>query len=418
MKIEDITTVCYVGAGIMGCANSLVAALAGYDVVLYDVQQQTLDEVASRHQEMAGYMIEHGLCTAEDIAAALARVSVTADLASAATGVDLVSESVFESLELKRQIHRQLDQAFPAGTLITTNSSALMVSEIEDVVSRGELFAALHSHLGSTLYDIVPGPRTSATTVDILRRYVASLGGFGLVLKKENPGYVLNATLGPMLTMAMMLAIEGVASHQQLDRAWMNSRRAPIGPFGLLDLFGLDVSLDNWQHPKPTPNVEQVKAKVMPFLSAYVQRGELGQKTGVGFYSYPDPEFLQPDFLAQGEDDTFIRDALNAAMIVAAVLVAQNGVADPEDIDRAWMVATSLDIGPFGLLDQLGIDRFLVALESQVELGLFHPETAGLVTGYLQPYSDRGDIGEKSGTGFYTYPHPLYQSAGFTVPGA
>jgi enoyl-CoA hydratase/3-hydroxyacyl-CoA dehydrogenase len=415
MKIEEITKVCYVGAGTMGCANSLVAAVAGYDVVLFDVEQQTLDQVAGRHQEMASYIVENGLCTAEDIGAALARVSLSADLATAAEGVDLVSESVFESLALKRKLHRQFDQVFPSGTIITTNSSALMVSEIEDVVARGELFAALHSHLGSTLYDIVPGPRTSATTVDILKRYVVSLGGFALVLKKENPGYVLNATLGPMLTMAMMLAIEGVATPEQLDRAWMNSRRTPIGPFGLLDLFGLDVSLDNWDHPKPTPNVEQVKAKIMPFLSAYVQRGELGQKTGQGFYRYPDPGFQQPDFLAQGDDDTFIRDALNSSMIVAAVLVAQGEVADPEDIDRAWMVATSLDIGPFGLLDELGIDSFLTTLETQVALGLFHPDSAGLASSYLKPYSDRGDVGEKSRVGFYVYPDPLYKTAGFTM---
>jgi len=195
----------------------------------------------------------------------------------------------------------------------------------------------------------------------------------------------------------------------------MNSRRAPIGPFGLLDLFGLDVCLDNWQHPKPTPNVEEVKAKVMPFLSAYVQRGELGQKTGRGFYNYPDPEFQQPGFLTRIDDDTFIGDALNAAVIVAAVVVAQNGVADPEDIDRAWMVATSLDIGPFGLLDQRGIDSFLTALESQVALGLFHPETAAVVVSYLQPYCDRGNVGESSGAGFYVYPEPLYKTAGVTM---
>lgn len=416
MKIKDISKVCYIGAGTMGCANSLVAAVAGYDVVLFDVQQQTLDQVAGRHREMASYMVENGLCSSEDITAALARVSLSSDLERAAEDVDLLSESVFESLELKRKLHRQFDQVFPPGTIITTNSSALMVSEIEDVLSRGELFAALHSHLGSTLYDIVPGPRTSATTVDILKRYVVSLGGFPLVLNKENPGYVLNATLGPMLTMAMMLAIEGVATPEQLDRAWMRTRRAPIGPFGLLDLFGLDVSLDNWDHPKPTPNVEEIKAKVVPFLSAYVQRGELGLKAGKGFYAYPDAEFQQPDFLAKDDDSEFIQDALNAAMIVAGVLVAQGEIADPEDIDRAWMVATSLDIGPFGLLDEMGIDSFLLALESQVGLGLFHPDSAALVCAYLQPYSDRGDVGEKSGHGFYSHPDPLYKTATFLQP--
>ena len=99
-----------------------------------------------------------------------------------------------------------------------------MVSDIQDVVtaSRGGLFAALHSHLGSVLIDIVGGPRTTQNTVDILERYVLSLNGVPLVLKKESPGYVLNAMLGPVLGTAMLMRQANVATIENIDRAWMS----------------------------------------------------------------------------------------------------------------------------------------------------------------------------------------------------
>ena len=160
MPIEEIKNVCYVGAGTMGCFNSLAAAVSGYQVVLYDVDETTLDAVPERHREMAAMLVGGGYCTEEAIPEALARVTVERDLAAATKEADLVSESVFERLDVKRDIHRRLDEVCPAATILTTNSSHLQVSDMEDVVQRGDRFAALHSHLGSPLVDIVPGPRT------------------------------------------------------------------------------------------------------------------------------------------------------------------------------------------------------------------------------------------------------------------
>ena len=136
-------------------------------------------------------------------------------------------------------------------------------------------------------------------------------------------------------------------------------------------------------------------------------------KTGQGFYKYPDPTYQQSNFLAEKTDITAPYHALISALIQSAVLVALNDVAEPGDIDRAWIAATSLDMGPFGILDQMGIDDFLDLLKQQVEKGLLLPENAVQAGAYLQQYVDRGELGIKTGQGFYTYPDPVFEKEGF-----
>ena len=382
MTIREIDTVCFVGAGTMGCANSLVSAVSGYNVVIFDIDEKSLTDVAPKHAEMGAYLVGTGYCSEADLAAAAARIICSHDLEAATASADLVSESVIEELSIKRQVHAELDQLCPEKAILTTNTSSLLVSDIEDVVARGERFAALHSHLGSPLFDIVGGPRTSATTIDILTRYVMSLQCVPLVLKRENRGYVLNALLGPVITTAMMLVIEGVASQEDVDRAWMEHRHAPIGPFGLMDLFGLNVVYDGWQHRAADPLSDAAKPKILAFLKEFVDKGALGLKTGGGFYQYPGPAFEQPGFRQHKTDLSIPHYAMTGALIRNALMLAVMGIAEPEEIDRAWTVGMSLDIGPFALLDQMGVDSFLQILRA--DSGFMQPAELEAAEKYLR----------------------------------
>jgi len=384
MIIAEIQTVCFVGAGTMGCYNSIVAAISGYNVVLYDVSEDILQQVPARHAEFAAFLVSNDYCTQESIPEALERVSLVSDMERATANADLISESVFERLDIKRETHRKLDRVCPANAILTTNSSALLVSDIEDAVSRGDRFAALHSHLGSPLVDIVPGPRTSVATVDILKRYVFSTGGVPLLLKKEYPGYVLNAMLGPVLSTGMLLVCEGAACKEDVDRAWMRYRSAPMGPFAMMDLFGLNLIYDSWQYRQVDEATAELRSKVLNLLKPLVDSGALGMKSGEGFYQYPAPLYQQADFLDNGSDLVPLHNALVTALVGNAVLVAAHGVADPEDIDRAWMTGTYLDIGPFGILAQLGSPVFLVMLADQVAAGRFDPDKAKLIMDYFR----------------------------------
>lgn len=384
MPIEEIKTVCYIGAGTMGCFNSLAAAVSGYRVVLYDVSEATLQDVPNRHREMAAMLVGGGYCTEKDIPEALARVILESDLGAATREADLVSESVFERLELKRDIHRRLDQVCPAPTILTSNSSHLQVSDMEDVVQRGDRFAALHSHLGSPLVDIVPGPRTNPAIVDLLQRYVKSTGGVPLVLRKEYPGYVLNAMLGPVLGCALTLVVTGVAEMEAVDRGWMRERRASMGPFGMMDLFGLNLILDSWEHRQMDALQATLRPRVLELLRSHVERGQLGMKTGRGFYTYPEPVYQQPGFLEKGNADGVWHDSLAVALLGHAILLAARDVADPADIDLAWTVGTYLDTGPFALLEQMGRLTFLESLAAEEQGGRFLPAKAREIEAWLR----------------------------------
>jgi 3-hydroxybutyryl-CoA dehydrogenase len=387
MTIKEVSTVCSIGAGTMGCYNALVAAVSGYEVVIYDVSEQSLAKVPENHAEIGAHLVGVEYCTGEELAASMARIRTTTDLASAVADADLVTESVFEDLNIKREVHGELDRLCPPKSILTTNTSGLLVSDIEDVVERGDRFAALHSHLGSPLIDIVGGPRTSAQTIDVLTRYVKSLKCAPLVLHKENRGYVLNALLGSVLTTALVLVVQGVASKREVDSAWMQHRRAPMGPFGMMDLFGLNVVYDGWQHREPDPATDALKPGILSGLQPYIDRGELGRKAGKGFYDYPNPAFEQEDFVVDNERVAIASASMTAALLGNSVLLAANDVADPGEIDYAWTVGMTLDTGPFAIIDGLGVETTRQLLQGPA--AAYSDEDIALIMQYLAKLEDR-----------------------------
>ena len=386
--IREINLVCFVGAGTMGCFNSLVAALAGYNAILYDASETSLAAAPAKQRNIAGFLVQSGFCTPQALGSAFGRIRVCSDLREAIADADLISESVFERLELKRELHQELDRLCKPSAILTTNTSALRVSDIESVVERGGKFAALHSHLGAPLIDIVGGPRTSAETIETLRRYVLSIKGYPLILKRESPGYVLNAMLGSVLSTALALVVDGVSSPQSVDRAWMQSRSAPMGPFGMLDLFGLDVVRDSYQHDSGIPDPRNLRPKLATYLTSLVDKGAIGMKVGKGFYHYPDPEYGKQKFLEEGGKELDPLKALfTATLIFSGVRLALDDVAEPALIDEAWCVGTRLAHGPFEILKVIGTQQSTALLENHREL--FDAATFPAVVAYLQKLPPR-----------------------------
>ncbi|MFT4520167.1 MAG: 3-hydroxyacyl-CoA dehydrogenase [Halioglobus sp.] len=383
MTIPEITTVCFVGAGTMGCYNAMVAAISGYKVSLYDVDSNCLAGVSQRQMEMATMLVGGGYCSRADLPAAFERILVTADLPLAIADADLVSESVFERLDIKRKVHKQLDQVCRPETILTTNSSVLQISQIEDAVKRGDRIAALHSHLGAPLVDIVPGPRTDPAVIEVLERYVESTGGVPLILKKENPGYVLNALLGPLLGTALGLVLNTDASREAVDASWISGQQAPMGPFGMMDMFGLNLILDTWRHRDRKDALQSLRPQILSLLEPRVERGELGMKSGKGFYHYPEPAYEAFDFVSAAGGIKEIHNCLQTVLIGNALLLAANEIASIADIDKAWQAGTHLSIGPFQQLSMLATGSILKRLKEAVAEGYFDAANLDHVTAYL-----------------------------------
>lgn len=296
MPIEEINKVCFIGAGTMGCFNSLITSIFGYDCVVYDISSEALKNAPARQRELGNMAIQAGRLTQELLDAGLSRITCTDDLETAVRDADLVSESVLEQLDLKRDVHRQLDEICPPKTILTTNTSYLLVSEIEDVVARGNKFAALHFHLGGALLDVVGGPRTSPETIDILKRFARSIMQTPVVAKKEKDGYLFNSIIFAMFKTALNLVAGGYADHKDVDRSYMAALGLPVGLFGSMDMVGLDIILETMESQAKRRDAGSCE-KAAGVVRTMVEKGILGFKTGKGFYTYPDPEYQKPGFL-------------------------------------------------------------------------------------------------------------------------
>jgi 3-hydroxybutyryl-CoA dehydrogenase len=231
----------------------------------------------------------------------MSRITATSDPAAAAKDADFINESVPENPELKAKVFAQFNELCPKRTIFTTNTSMLMPSQFAQATGRPEKFAALHFHdLRTTnVVDVMPHPGTDPAVTQLVYDFAVSIGQIAIMLRRENNGYVFNAMLSNLFLTALTLATTDVASVEDIDRAWMGVTRMPIGPFGIMDQIGLKTVwtiTDYWAREINDP---QAKANA-DLLKQYVDRGDLGAKTGKGFYGYPGPAFSRPDFLTGG----------------------------------------------------------------------------------------------------------------------
>jgi 3-hydroxybutyryl-CoA dehydrogenase len=298
MKIEDIRRVLIVGAGTMGQQIGLQCAMHGYEVVVYDIAPEALKAANAQIKAYAAQLVSQMCLTRSELDATLARISFTTNPEDAARA-DLLSESVPEEPALKAKVFAQFNELCPPHTIFTTNSSSLVPSMFADATGRPAQFAALHFHTyvwDSNVVDIMPHPGTSPETVELLYAFARRIGQIPIVLNKENYGYVFNAMLNALNTAAVKLAVDGVASVEDIDRAWMGVMKMPLGPFGILDVVGLKTVWDIVQFWATTLNDPQLQANAN-WLKEYVDKDWLGVKTGRGFYTYPDPAYARPGFL-------------------------------------------------------------------------------------------------------------------------
>jgi 3-hydroxybutyryl-CoA dehydrogenase len=307
MNIQDIRRVLIVGVGTMGQQIGLQCAMHGYEVVLYDIAPPALESAIAQIKIYASHLVAQERLSQAEAETAMARITTTADPQAAAVEADLLSESVPEDPALKGRIFAQFNQLCPPHTIFTTNTSSLIPSMLAEATGRPAQFAALHFHQfvwDSNVVDIMPHPATSAETVTLLQVFARRIGQIPIVLKKENYGYVFNTMLNALNRAALTLAANEIASVEDIDRAWMGVMKMPLGPFGILDVVGLETAWDITQYWAKTLNDPQLQTNA-DFLKKYIDQERLGLKNGRGFYTYPNPAYQRPDFLTgeQGKEE-------------------------------------------------------------------------------------------------------------------
>ena len=287
MKASDIQTLCVTGAGQMGSQIAMLGALAGIETRLHDIAEEQLERAVETNRRHIQRRVDKGKLTAEDMGAAFDRLSTTTDLAAAATGADFCIEAVVEKLEIKRSVFRLLDEHAPGHAILATNSSYLMSSEIAGSTGRPDKVCNMHFFfppLVMRLVEVVKSEETSVATARSAAGLAKRMGRHPVILHKELPGFLVNRILRAISNEAYHLLENGVASFEDIDDACRLGLNHPLGPFQLSDFSGLDIGYNARQEIfERTGRPEDAPP---PSLARRVERGDLGRKTGRGFYDY------------------------------------------------------------------------------------------------------------------------------------
>ncbi|WP_203289981.1 3-hydroxyacyl-CoA dehydrogenase family protein [Metabacillus sp. cB07] len=283
MKIHEIAVI---GSGTMGSQIAMVCALSGYPVTLQDVSGESLAKAKDFLHQQMDKRVKKGRYTAEETDAAFSRILFTSNLADV-RDADLVIEAIVEKLDVKRELFRQLDKITQPHAILATNSSTIVSSKLADATSHPEKVCNIHFFnpaLVMELVEVVKGPHTSEETANTAMEFVKTIKKTPVLLKKEISGFIANRILGKLMDEAVFLLENGYASHEEIDLVCTKALNHPIGPFALMDLTGIDVNyFVRMQRYEESGDERDMPAKI---VREKVQNGELGRKTGKGFYTY------------------------------------------------------------------------------------------------------------------------------------
>jgi 3-hydroxybutyryl-CoA dehydrogenase len=274
-----------VGSGIMGSGIAEVAAKAGVEVILRSRQQATADAMVTGLERSLAKQVERGKLEEQAAKEIAARVSATDDL-HALHDCDLVLESVVEDLEVKRELFTRLDDIVKVEGILATNTSTLPVVELAVATERPDRVVGIHFFNPAPMMSLVEviAPLTASEETIAADKAFATACGKDVVEVKDRAGFIVNALLFPYLNNAVRMLEAGTASRDDIDTAMKGGCNFPMGPLALLDLVGLDTSLsilDALYAEFRDPNYA-----AMPLLRRMVAAGQLGRKSGAGFFPY------------------------------------------------------------------------------------------------------------------------------------
>lgn len=285
----EIKRIMVVGAGFMGSGIAQVMAAAGYDVVLMDVADGFVRKgVAAIEKNLAGGVAKGKLGEA-DKTATLGRIIATTELAPA-KDCDLVIEAIIENKQAKMDLYRQLEEICPPHVLFASNTSSIPITELATATKRPDRFAGMHFFSPvpvMKLVEIIRGLKTADATVRVIKELTDRIGKVG-VFVKDGPGFLVNRVNAALRNEVYNCLAEGVATIEDIDKALKFGLGHPMGPFELGDFVGLDIGLavaetlwENFKDPKWRPALS---------LRKLVASGDLGRKTGKGWYDYTSGE--------------------------------------------------------------------------------------------------------------------------------
>lgn len=388
-----------VGAGTMGGEIAFAIASAGIPVLLKDVDQKFVDHGIEHAEKLWAKLVAKEKLTQE--AANQARELITGTLDYDGFGdVDFVIEAVPERMSIKQAVFAELDGATPGHAILASNTSALSIDEIASATTRPEKVVGFHFFYPasvSKLIEVIEGIATAPESTTAAYNFAQAIKKAPITCA-DSPGFVVNRLLCASMGEMHRVADEHDLAPEQLDAAITGLKIAPTGPCALNDLLGLDTVLHVLEHLNAELGDDFY---VPPRMKALVEAGDLGVKTGKGFYDPPGqaPELAEPvDPSVAGE--IVLRSSLR--MLVEACKIIEEAAGNAREIDLGMMMGAAVVPGPLARADEMGLDNVLAALKSGAEQWGAAYEPPALIKRLVA----QGRTGKAAGQGFFAYPQP------------
>ncbi|KAG2478831.1 MAG: 3-hydroxybutyryl-CoA dehydrogenase [Nitrosopumilales archaeon] len=363
MPVKNITVL---GSGIMGHGIAQVSAMAGYNVVLRDIEQKFLDKAMEKVKWSLDKLVSKEKISQDQANDIYSRIKPVVDLKDAVKDCELVIEVVPEIMDLKKKVYAELDQVANKDVIFASNTSTLPITEIANTTSRPERFIGIHFFNPPQLMklvEIIPGQKTAQEIIDITQDYVKSVKKEAVLCRKDVPGFIINRLFIPLVHEACYVMDRQGSQLTEIDSAVKFKLGFPMGIFELADFTGMDVI------HKATTEMHLRDKKVInphPKIEQLFNEKKLGQKSGEGFYKYSGDKYER---IPLSEE---LAEKCNPIQIIANILnnaawLVTNGASDIPEIEKAARLGLGLKKPLFETAKEYGISKIVIELKQLAE---------------------------------------------------
>ena len=363
MNVKNITVL---GSGIMGHGIAQVSAMAGYNVVLRDVEQQFLDKAMEKIKWSLDKLVSKQKISKEEADKILSRIIPKVDLVEALKNCDLLIEAVPEIMDLKKKVYAEVEKTANSNTVFASNTSTLPITEIANTTNRPEKFIGIHFFNPPQLMklvEVIPGQKTSKELIETTMNFVRTVSKEPVLCKKDVAGFIVNRIFIPLVHEAAWAMEREGASMTEIDSAVKFRLGFPMGIFELADFTGLDVI------HKATIEMHSRDKKVInphPKIEELFNQKKLGQKSGSGFYEYAGDKYERIELSEQ------LATKFNPIRLVANILnnaawLVTNQASDTPEIEKALQLGMGLKKQIFQTGREFGITNIVNELRTQAK---------------------------------------------------
>jgi len=365
MKVKKIAVI---GAGLMGAGISYVSGVSGYEVIMTDLDDDAVKRGLSRFNGYVESGVKRGKLSPEDGEKLISQLTTTTNLSEAVSDVDLVIEAVFENMDVKKKLFKEMDGAAKPHTILASNTSSLSITELGKVTNRPDKVIGMHYFSpvpAMKLLEVIIGKETNEDTVQTALEVGENQGKI-TVKAIDSPGFIVNRLRAQISRAVLHIYEQGLASAEEIDTAMKEKLGTPMGSLELSDFVGMDVSLGTGS----TLERELGECyKVPEILKRFVKEGRIGRKAGKGFYAYEDGQKRSLDE-PKGADPDWLVTRILMPYLREAMIEFEAGIASKEDIDKAMKLGSNYKEGPFETISRLGLDKVREELKKlQEEFG-------------------------------------------------